>query len=229
MTSMLLSTIGIDMPMSFPIKPYEAVHSQIAKNKDNFLRSWNQYAGAWNAIAYRFLSCTDYNIKFIRSIKRFGNSPLPAERYKQEKCLFGFFVTGLSTVESFCYGLYAIASMINNRSFLIDKAEQLRKITVENTTKKFKCVYPKEKISVTLSKLREDPVFQKWKEIRNILTHRSAPGRHFFAGGDQNGEALWLDGIQINENTTSTRYEWLIDTLTRILNDTELFVSHIFC
>lgn len=229
MTSIMLSTIGIEMPTCFPIKPYEVIHSRIEKNKDDFPKSWNQYAGAWNAIAYRFLSCSNYNFEFISLIKRAGNSPVPTERYKQEKCLFGFFVTGLSTIESFCYGLYAIASMINSSYFPIDKAKHLRKIKIENTSKKFKCVYPNEKISEILSKLIEDPAFQKWKEIRNILAHRLAPVRHFFTGGDQNGEALWLNGIQINENTTSYRYEWLSETLTSILNNAELFVSHIFC
>jgi hypothetical protein len=110
----------------------------------------------------------------------------------------------------------------------MEKEEHRRKITIDNVVKKLRCAYPKEKLSETLNELMEDFGFQEWKEIRNILAHRSQPGRHFFQGGEHHGDVLWLNEIQIDENTTSSRYDWLTKTLTKVLSDAEKFVVDLF-
>ena len=43
--------------------------------------------------------------------------PFRPERFIQEDALFGFFVNGLSVIESFFYGLYWIGSMVDTNSF----------------------------------------------------------------------------------------------------------------
>lgn len=156
MKTQKLTTIGLAMPKVFPVEPYESIHKRIVKKKDDYLKSWFQYAWAWNAVAYRFLACTEHDRAFTHSIKKFGISPRPPKRYIQEKDLFGFFVTGLSTLESLFYGLYAIASIIKPLYFPITTEKDLRSITHEKTTNKFKKHYGGQNIIGILKKLIDD-------------------------------------------------------------------------
>jgi len=137
MTDRKLTTIGLIMPKVFPVEPYESIHKRIVKKKDDYRKSWNQYAGAWNAVGYRFLSCNNHDKAFTESIQRAGNAPPPSERYIQESNLFGFFVSVLSTIESLIYGLYDIASIIKVEEFPIAPDENLRLINPKNTKGKF--------------------------------------------------------------------------------------------
>ena len=220
-----LSTIGLVMPNDFAAEPYEAIRSRVVAKKEAYPHSWAQYAGAWNAFAYRFLSCADHDRAFIGSIRRFGNSPPQPERYKQERELFGFFVTGLAAIESLCYGLFAIASMLDAQNFPITKPDHMRSINPEKTTKQFAVAFPEEDITAALQQMCTAQDFRDWKEIRNILAHRSTPGRVFHLGGPHHGEALWVKGIQIDINTTASRREWLAITTCALLNAADDFTD----
>lgn len=210
MTDRKLTTIGLIMPKVFPVEPYESIHKRIVKKKDDYRKSWNQYAGAWSAVGYRFLSCNNHDKAFTESIKRAGNAPPPSERYIQESNLFGFFVSGLSTIESLLYGLYAIASIIKVEEFPIDTFKDLKSITPENTKEKFKAEFTNLSITDFLKILIDDKNYnyKEWKDIRNILAHRTSQGRHFFVGGNHSGNALWIKEVHINDKTTSKRFKW---------------------
>jgi len=228
MNDQKLTTIGLVMPKAFPVEPYESVHKRLVKKKDDYLKSWNQYAGAWNAVGYRFLSCTNHNRSFTESIQRAGNAPPPSERYIQERNLFGFFVSGLSTIESLLYGLYAIASIIMAEEFPIATVKDLKSINPEKTKNKFKAHFTNQSITDFLKRLIDDRNHKDWRDIRNILAHRASPGRHFSIGGNNIGKALWINGIPINEKTTSLRFKWLADAIINILNEIDIFTSNKF-
>lgn len=213
------------MPRDFAVEPYEAIRSRVVAKKDAYPHSWAQYAGAWNAVAYRFLSCADHDRAFIESIKRAGNAPPQPERYRQERELFGFFVTGLAAIESLCYGLFAIGSMLDAQNFPISTPRDMRSISPEKTAKQFAAAFPKEGITAALQQMRSAQDFRDWKEIRNLLAHRSAPGRAFHLGGPHHGEALWVKGIQIDKNTTASRREWLAKTIRALLNAADDFTD----
>lgn len=61
------------------------------------------------AAAFRLLDVDHYDEAFRASWSRAGAAPALDERYLQERSLFGFFVSGLSAIESFSYGVCAIA------------------------------------------------------------------------------------------------------------------------
>lgn len=228
MKTQKLTNIGLAMPKGFPVEPYESIHKRMVKKKNDYLKSWFQYAWSWNAVAYRFLACTEHDRAFTYSIKKFGISPKPPERYLQEKNLFGFFVTGLSTLESLLYSLYPIASVIKPPYFPIATEKDLRSITPEKTTNKFKKHFGGQNINCILKKLIDDKNYKDWKNIRNILIHRIARGRDFSNGGNHSGKALWIDGIPINEYTTSSLYKWLTHWVLIILNEIDDFTSNEF-
>ena len=226
MTNQPLSTVGLVMPGDFPVLPYEGIHRRVTAKKQAYPNAWAQYAGAWNAVAYRFLSCADHDKAFTESVRRFGDAPLQPERYAQERELFGFFVTGLATIESFCYGLYAIASMVDSRNFPLVTQKDMRSVNRESTTKRFKRTFPSDNITHVLDQTVSTQEFKDWKEIRNILAHRSAPPRHFFAStAGKARAALWLNGIQIDENITASWRKWLATTMSVLLEATDDFTA----
>lgn len=63
-----LSTIGCEMPPDFNVAAYEAVHSRVNANPSLNQDVWEHYAPAWNAVAYRFLSCAESDAAFTASI-----------------------------------------------------------------------------------------------------------------------------------------------------------------
>jgi hypothetical protein len=230
MPNKILSSLGLIMPDDFPSDLCDDINNRVSKNRDNYLNSWHQFAGGWNAVAYRFLSCTEYNVDFTSSIIKHGNSPSQPERYNQEKLLYNFFVTGLSIIESLGYALYAIGSIIDKNNFPISSKKDLKNIWIESTISKFKKSNLLKNISIALilEELTKSKDYKDWKDIRNILAHRSAPGRNIFMGGNDHGKVKWIKELQIDENTTSLRYKWLLANLKKLIEETGSFVSYHF-
>jgi len=174
------------------------------------------------------LSCNNHDKAFTEYIQRAGNAPPPSERYIQESNLFGFFVSGLSTIESLIYGLYAIASIIKVEEFPIATVKDLKSINPEETESKFKNEFKNLSITGFLKRLIDDKNYKEWKDIRNILAYRNSPGRHFFGGENHSGNALWINGVHINDKTTSKRFKWFVDVMINLLNEIEIFTADKF-
>ncbi len=224
-----LSTIGLVMPEDFAVEPYEAIHSRLTIEKENQPDAWAEYAGAWNAVAYRFHACADHDEAYTESIQRAGDSPPQPERYIQEKELFGFFVTGLSAIESLCYGLFAIASMLNERCFLMTTTKDKRSIRFRKTTQQFAKAFPGEDVTCALEQMRDSEEFSEWREIRNILTHRLAPGRVVHLSTKSSSRpSLWKIGTPLDGETTASRRKWLAVTISRLLKATDEFTDSRF-
>jgi len=208
------------------------VHNLLINYKDIDLETWKEFAAGWNAILYRLRACKDYSEEFIRSIQNASNAPPPDDRYVQEKSLFGFFMNGLSAIESACYALYAIGALINLSAFPFSTEKEKKKICPTIVYRLFKKAYPTASITVTLKNLfgdqkesiNADSRFIRWESFRNKLAHRISPPRHIFSGGENDGKALWL-GINLDENTTHAYYDWLILTVNRLIQNIRQFVE----
>jgi hypothetical protein len=90
------------------------------------------------ALAYRLLDVTHFDQTFRESIAQFGAAPEMSERYRQERLLFGFFVSGLSAIESFCYGLCAIAWEAAPTKVLLGSHGQKKGVSPESTCDRFR-------------------------------------------------------------------------------------------
>jgi hypothetical protein len=53
----------------------------------------------------------------------------------------------------------------------------MRSITPERTAKRLEEAFPEEAITITLKETLVQGIYAEWKDIRNILAHRTAPGR----------------------------------------------------
>lgn len=227
------------MPKDFASAPYEAISSRVSARNQTHPDSWTQFAAAWNSVRYRFLSCTEHSEAFTKAIKEAGTPGVTPQTenswYTQQKELFGFFVTGITTIECLCYGLFAVGSILNAQQFPIATPNDLRAIKARSTTRKFTIVFPNEVVSSALQQVTNSQEFKDWGEVRHVLIHRGLPGRIISLtlggdepqyGGTQWGQGLWGQGISINEHTTASRWRWLTETVRNLLIAADAFTSH---
>jgi hypothetical protein len=151
--------------------------------------------------------------------------------------LFGFFVTGLSVIESFFYGLHAIAAMTGSSDFPMESDAEHRKVNPENTISRFETAFPAEPILGSFASIRKKdddgkvvntPPYEEWRDIRNVLAHRSAPGRIITPTTEPGSQApdVWrLRDLAIDESLTVSRRQWLAGTLASLLAAAEQFAS----
>jgi hypothetical protein len=223
-----LSTNGLVMPSDFPVAEYEAVHGIVEPRTRNKKDSYEQFAGAWNAVAYRFLALTEYELAFNHSLSEAGGSPAPLERFKQERDLFGFFSNGFSVFEATFYGLFSIGALLSPANFPMSTAKDLQRITPTLTTATITKVFSGDPIQSVLDAILLDAAYIEWREVRNILTHRAAPGRTFFVGigGDDVLPDQWkIKSIPLDLKMTSTKRAELSRLLRELMQAIDKFTK----
>jgi hypothetical protein len=229
MSAQPLSTVGLVMPDDFPTATYEAIQARVSSRTGVEPALAAHYQGAWRAVAYRFLACADHDKAYTASSRRAGANPSQPERYIQERELFSFFMSGLSTIESFCLGLFAIGSMLKADMFLMTKPGHLKQIDLKKTPEQFATALPREAITAALQDVNNMPQFEEWNTIRNILTHRSAPPRIIYGwvgSPPPEGDRVdWLHDIRLDENTTASRRAWLAAILHTLMKAAEGFTG----
>lgn len=176
-----LSPNGLIPHEDFPFEPYDAIHAKVVSAWSS-APSYHHYSGAWNALAYRFHGSIDAGAKFQKSLRDFGSHPAPHQRYQQEEALFNFFSNGFAAFEALFYGLFAIGSFLDADSFPLTTPKEQQRVSPSHTNEAFKRAFPHDLLLVTLANLFSDPAYLRWREMRNILTHRAAPGRRIYVG-----------------------------------------------
>src|SRR5438552_662168 len=104
----LLSTVGIDVPPDFPFDPYMSIHHRL----EHFAGAtadltWRQFAVAWNAVAYRFVACAEYDEAFRSDFSRVGVNAAGMDRYRQQRDTYGCVANACSVIEAFHYASHA--------------------------------------------------------------------------------------------------------------------------
>lgn len=222
-----LSPNGLIAPSDFPVSQYESIH-KIIESKAAGHSLYDHYAGAWNALAYRFCASIDHKNAFIVSIKKHGSTPPPKERYLQERILFDFFSSGFSTFEATFYGLYVIGTFIAPTNFSLSSEKDQQKVSPSSTRNAYINAFPNNPILLSFTDLFADPEYQQLREIRNILTHRTAPGRRMYVsiGSDDTPSTEWkLNSIPVDESIVINAVQALSRLLTQLLNASDDFVK----
>lgn len=225
-----LKTNGLIMPNDFPTLQYEAIFDRVSR-KANSSVFIDQFAPAWNAVAYRYRALAEDERGFTALVNH--TTPEPQIRYEQERALFGFFSNGFSIFESTFYGLFALGAMLSPVNFPIASPREQQRISPQSTMVSFKAAFAGDAINDAINILITNTDYIEWREIRNILTHRAAPGRTFFVGiGGPNDEPLpdqWkIKGIALDKNMAVGRRRRLSDLLTQILDACQRFVEPYF-
>jgi hypothetical protein len=205
-TTAPLSTTGLSMPSDFPVADYDSVHKKVQPHVQTAADIYEQFGGAWNALSYRFLAVAEYEAAFDASLTSVGSSPVPTERYRQERDLFGFFSNGFAVLETAFYGLFSLGALLSPQNFPIATCKDKRKISPTSTAAAITKAFPSDPINLVISAILNDPDYLEWRDIRNILTHRVAPCRKFFEGGDDDPTDQWkIKSIPLNGALASER------------------------
>lgn len=222
-----LSTNGLAVPPGFPVAEYEAVHKLMATKHGNHAL-YSHYAGSWNALAYRYRAYIDSGQQFADLFTAHGSAPSPQERYLQERALFDFFSAGFSVFECTFYALYTFGAMLASSGFSLASERDQQRVTPTRTKEAFTTVFPSDPILNIFSTLFADPEYQRLREIRNILTHRTAPGRRIYVslGDDMDLPTEWkLNNSPLDASIVSTGVRELNRLLSELIGATSTFVT----
>ena len=98
------------------------------------------------------------------------------------------------------------------------ESKKLKKIVPEGVRDTFKKVFPELPLTEYLERLIDDPHYQSWRDMRNILAHRAATaGRSIQYQGPflfQPDEpplsvTLWASDLPLDATILASQYDWL--------------------
>lgn len=222
-----LSPNGLSPHEDFPSKAYEAVHAHVVDNWST-MPTYSQYTGAWNALAYRFQGVIEAGARFQRSLKDYGSHPSPQQRYQQEEALFSFFSNGFSAFEAAFYAFFAVGSFIEPMAFPLVTLKDQQRVSPLLTAATFKRAFPDNALLVAFAKLFAEPSYQRWRNMRNVLTHRAAPGRRVFVGfgTDDAPPVEWkLNDLPLDSNLVPHHQRELAQLITDVVLAFERFLT----
>lgn len=218
---------GLPPPEGFPTEPYNKIYDVVlATNPTHPL--YEHWSGAWMALAYRYCAAVDCGAQFADLCSKHGASPGPEHRYLQEKALFEFFSTGFSAFECTFYGLYAIGAFVAPASFVLSSERDQQRISPASTKDAFWRAFPNDPILTAFSALFADSEYRRWKEIRNVLTHRTAPGRRIYVsiGGDEDLPTEWkLTSSPLDASIVAMGLDELSRLVTNLVSASSSFVE----
>jgi hypothetical protein len=221
-----LAVNGLVMPSDFPTLSFERTYAPFASKPSSF--ACEHFSAAWNAISFRFLAMDAEGDLFAESITALDASTSLERRYHQERHLFGFFSNGFSAFEAFFYGMFAVGAFLNPYNFPMGSAKEQRAINPGAANRAFEREFPSDPILQAFHLFFSDPTYEEWSTVRNILTHRTAPGRTIFvnAGTDRPLPPRWkLGNITLDESTLKTRRALAARMITDLIDASAQFVE----
>lgn len=144
------------------------------------LEKGRQFNQAWLAVRHRYRACADSNDEY----KALFDNPSAGwsaglrdeeYEYKLERCLYLFFTSALSVLESLAFGLYFIGNALSAPHF--KHVSDPRRITLTLVQGAFGKAFPQAPITSALQQLTKDEEFERLSNIRNVLAHRLVGGR----------------------------------------------------
>lgn len=223
-----LSTNGLVPALGFPVASYEAVHAKV-NSKWSTHALYEHYAGAWNALAYRFQGAVNAGESLASSFATHGASPIPQERFRQEHELFNFFSAGFSAFESSFYATFTIGAFLKPTDFPLHSPRDQQRVSPSQTVQAFKRAFPSDPLGDVFDALFADPAFQRWREVRNVLTHRTAPGRRIYVsiGADEEQPVEWkMNNIALDENLVPDRLNDLARLIDSVVAGIDVFLTN---
>ena len=182
----LLTIIGFEPAAGFPQVPYEKANGRLAPlaNSPNG-ETWRQFALAWNAVAFRFQACAEYDEAFRELFAEFGSNAGGLDRYRQQRDLYGCIVNACSVVESCYYAAHAVGALADPVAFPISTPEAQRAAKPKATARRYRARFSGDPFTSVLDSIIAEPFWSDLNSLRNVLIHRAAPGKavHLTAAG----------------------------------------------
>ena len=185
---------------------------------------------ALTAVGYRVIAAREFSEDFGRSV---GESPC-----EEEKHLFAFLGSALSSLECFCFSMYFLGVHLDRQNFSL--GGKTKAINIETTAVTFQKAYPKDPLTQLLAQIKPTPEFIRLSELRNVLMHRLAPQRWRVFPLPGSGEVprtildIYAEGSQSGANPSAPEMSgkltqdllaWVELTLSQLAKAATLFVS----
>jgi hypothetical protein len=170
-----LSVNSLVPPHDFPIADFEAVFSKMTAHRSHQANA--HFVAAWSALSYRYLAVTEYDDWFTASIVKHGSGPGHPIRYQQERDLFNFFSNGVSVLDAFCFGTYAIGTHTGSSNFKLANDSDERKVNWRRLISAYTKSFIGDPVISALTAIDTDKSLVAIRDARNILMHRAAPPR----------------------------------------------------
>jgi hypothetical protein len=224
---------GLEVPDDFPLDDVEALHETIrrwARGEDGSDRNerreflFGEWSGGLSGVYLRFRACADADDCWRESIAAHGLAPPFPERYEQERALYGFFSNGLSSLECLYYGLCFVGELLRPGEF--SAPSDPRGITPRLVASLYGERWPESPLSQGLTHVDGSDQLADLRGIRNILSHRAAPGRHhsLSLGGEGGQVSLWM-GQMLSPETTAIHRRYLAKMLRLLTLRAQSFVG----
>ncbi len=139
------------------------------------LEKMRQFDWSWQAVRYRYRSCAECQDEFRALLKNaseewragLGDEELT---YKLERCIYVFFVSGLSVFDSLAFCLYFLGNALRPDAF--PGVAHPRSITRKTTSQAFSVAFPQARLAALLTGLQNDARFNAIDMVRNLVGHR---------------------------------------------------------
>lgn len=222
------------MPPSFPMAEYRAfglatrsLFPKTLSDEDlnDPLHRRTHFDSAWQAVRFRYRSAAECSEEFQALLANpsemweagWGDEELT---YKLERCIYSFFMNGLSVFDSLVYAFYFLGHAIQPADF--PDVVMLRNITRKTTSKAFGTSFPQEPITKLLAVLSSDARFGVIDELRNILGHRLSGRRSVRSSSTMNRDGTFT--TDFHEETwhipgAAVSLKFDLEMLQRVLDD----------
>ncbi|HVP48646.1 MAG TPA: hypothetical protein VMT32_18760 [Bryobacteraceae bacterium] len=135
---------------------------------------------SWLAVRSRYRICAECNDGFkglLANASDMWRADSGDEEltYRLERCIYVFFMSELSALESFGFCLYFLGNALRPADF--PHFNKPGKITLEATSKAFTTTFPQEAITRHLADLLQNPEYTTISKFRNIMAHRAGGRR----------------------------------------------------
>jgi hypothetical protein len=176
--------MDISMPFDFPLTDFRAFGLAAQRFFPKLLsdedlndpqEKLRHFQWAWQAVRYRYRLCFDSSKEFSALLDNADESWRKGGTdeelsYKLERCIYVFFVSGVSIFESLGFCLYFFGNAL--RSINFPYVAKPKKITLNATTNAFAASFPNANITQRLPELSKQREFVALEDRRNILAHR---------------------------------------------------------
>src|SRR5437899_2587730 len=176
--------MDIDIPPAYPEKEFRAFgvaattfFPALMSTEDLFdpQEKKRHFDWSWQAVRYRYRICAECNDEF-KALLASASEPWRAGwgdeelTYSLERCIYMFFMSGLSVFDSFGFCLYFLGNAIQPAAF--PDVANPRSITRKATSKALSAAFPNAAITGLLAGLSQDSGFTIIDVVRNLLAHR---------------------------------------------------------
>lgn len=218
--------MGANMPHDFAVAVFDRLNARVAAVPGRLEPAWSQFAGAWNAVGYRFLAAAQADARFVVASRR-------NDRLRQELELFAFVSTACSAVECMAYAVHALGAMLAPDAFPIGSEKERKAVDLSKTARRLESRYPGDPLATLFRSIDENDQWRELVDWRDIEIHRGTPGRliHRSAGGPAPPRDMWQIGahrgtdVPVGPDLTHAKRKWLAMTINEVLVEFDAFLT----